>query len=292
MRPVLIEERRKGMAQMKLAGRARRKTQDRFMASFWAVTSTGQTPCSLAALRLPLPDRQLDDERPVTASESMTRRRSTVPVVIETADDLGRAIRVLRRKCPVMRAIHDETGNPELRRRPGGLAGLARIVIGQQVSVASAAAIWARTEAAFRPFTAEVLLAAPDTVYREAGLSTGKVRTLKALAGAVAEGVLDFDELAGLDNVAIGEALTAVPGIGPWTSDVYIMFCLGRADAFPAGDLALQVALQAATGLEKRPTAAELLEYAERWKPHRLAAAHLLWAYYRVKRRPNSGVPL
>jgi DNA-3-methyladenine glycosylase II len=188
--------------------------------------------------------------------------------------------------------MHDRSGLPPLRRRPGGFEGLARIVVGQQLSIASAAAIWSRTEAAVTPFAPEALLAASDATLRGAGLSTGKVRTLRAVATAIAEGGLDLDGLAGLGDAEIHEALTGVSGIGPWTADVYILFCLGRADGFAPGDLALQVALQMATDLETRPSAKELAAFAERWRPWRGVAARLLWAYYKVEKDARSGAPV
>ncbi|MEZ5857150.1 MAG: DNA-3-methyladenine glycosylase 2 family protein [Hyphomicrobiaceae bacterium] len=211
---------------------------------------------------------------------------------IETNADLEAGIKALRRKCAVVRRMHERVGLPPLRRRPGGLAGLARIVIGQQVSVASAAAIWGRTEQVVGTFEADRLLALTDDDWRAAGLSTGKIRTLRAIGAAVAEGRLDLDQLAALDDEDIAARLTAISGIGPWTSDVYIMFCIGRADGFAAGDLALQVALQMASGMATRPRAQELADFAERWRPWRGVAARLLWDYYRIEKQGNSGVPV
>lgn len=214
------------------------------------------------------------------------------PRLIETEADLEEGIRRLRRKCAVIRRVHDATGLPPLRRRAGGFEGLARIVVGQQLSVASAAAIWARTEAAVSPFEAPRLLATPDAVLRAAGLSVGKVRTLRAVATAIAGEGLDLDGLAEHSEPAVHETLTAIPGIGPWTADVYILFCLGRADGFAAGDLALQVALQQAAGLEERPSIKDLAAFAERWRPWRGVAARLLWAYYKVVKDAKSGIPV
>jgi DNA-3-methyladenine glycosylase II len=188
--------------------------------------------------------------------------------------------------------MHDAAGVPPLRRRPAGFEGLSRIVVGQQLSVASATAIWGRTAAIVTPFEAAPLMKTPDEQLRSAGLSVGKVRTLRAVATAVLEGGLDLHDLASRSEEDVHEALTAITGIGPWTADIYIMFCLGRADGFAAGDLALQVALQMATGLEARPSAKELGEFAERWRPWRSAAALLLWAYYKVRKDTGTAIPV
>jgi DNA-3-methyladenine glycosylase II len=222
----------------------------------------------------------------------MRARRQPAPRLIETETDLEAGIRALRRKCAIVRGMHDRTGLPPLRRRPGGFEGLARIIVGQQLSIASAAAIWARTETAIAPFKAPALLAASDETLRAAGLSAGKVRTLRAIATAVAEQGLDLDALHGHDDAEVHARLTAITGIGPWTADIYIMFCLGRADGFAPGDLALQIALQKAARLDRRPSAKELAELAERWRPWRSVAARLLWAYYKIEKDARSGAPV
>jgi DNA-3-methyladenine glycosylase II len=222
----------------------------------------------------------------------MASRRLSKPRLIETEADLKDGIRALRRKCAIARLMHDSAGVPPLRRRQGGFEGLARIVVGQQLSVASASAIWGRTAAAVTPFEAVPLMETPDETLRAAGLSVGKVRTLRAAAAAVLEGRLDLEKLARRSEEEVHEALTAVTGIGPWTADIYIMFCLGRADGFAPGDLALQVALQMAAGLEARPNAKELAEFAERWRPWRSVAALLLWAYYKVRKETGTAVPV
>lgn len=215
----------------------------------------------------------------------------TRPRIIAGEDDLQAGIKILRRKCEIIRLMHTAAGDPPLRRRPGGFEGLARIIVGQQVSVASAEAIWARVAALAVPFEPGLLIGLSDATLLGAGLSRGKVRTLRALAVAITQG-LDLGRLDELHDDAVREALTQVTGIGPWTSDIYIMFCLGRADGFPPGDLALQVAAQMAMKLETRPTERELVAIAERWRPWRGVAARVLWAYYRVAKSANSGVPV
>ncbi len=193
--------------------------------------------------------------------------------------DLLPGVRALRRKCAIMRQVHDTAGHPPLRLRPAGFEGLARIIVGQQLSVASATAIWNRTVAAVHPFKPRALLALSDAELASAGLSRPKIRTLRAMAEACANG-LNLAKLERASDEEVHAALTQVVGIGPWTADVYIMFCLGRADAWAPGDLALQIAAQRAMDLAERPTAEELRQIGERWRPWRGVAARLLWAYY------------
>lgn len=203
-------------------------------------------------------------------------------VSIETEADILKGVRSLRRKCPIMRRVHDATGDPPLRRRAPGFEGLARIIVGQQVSVASANAIWQRCETAFKPFTSEILAAHDDDALRQAGLSRPKVRTLRAISSAVLDDGLRLDDFGGASDAEIHERLCAIKGVGPWTADIFLMFCLGRPDAFAPGDLALQVAAQHALELADRPTADELLARAEAWRPWRGVSARLLWAYHKV----------
>ena len=123
------------------------------------------------------------------------------------------------------------------------------------------------------------------------GLSRAKIRTLKAVAGEIVAGRLDFGAVAAMDADAAHAALTGLHGIGPWTADVYLLFCLGNADAWPGGDLAVQEAVRAGLGLPHRPSAKEMTLLAEPWRPYRGAAAHLWWAYYRCLRQ-RTGAPL
>lgn len=205
---------------------------------------------------------------------------------IETADDIRAGARALRKLCPVIRRVHDLVGDPPLRRNASGFVGLAQVVVSQQLSTASAGAIWNRTAVVVDPFDAKTLLAVDDAILRTAGLSRGKVKTLRAVAAAQVSGALSFDEQIAADELR--EALLAISGIGPWTADIYAMFCLGEADGFAAGDLALQLAAQRAFGLEGRPNVRELEEIAERWRPWRGVAARLLWSFY-AHREPKAG---
>jgi DNA-3-methyladenine glycosylase II len=211
--------------------------------------------------------------------------------IIATEGDIRDGVRALRRKCATMRRLHDLAGDPPLRRRPAGFEGLARIIVGQQVSVASATAIWGRTAAACTPFEPHVLLALEDKDLAGAGLSRPKIRTLRAIAQACSGG-LDLTRLDGLSEEEIHDALTGVVGIGPWTADVFILFCLGRADGWAPGDLALQVAAQRAFELAERPDKVEMVALAERWRPWRGVAARMLWTYYAYLKQQRSAVPV
>jgi DNA-3-methyladenine glycosylase II len=169
------------------------------------------------------------------------------------------------------------TGPLPLRLRPPGFAGVLDIIVGQQVSVASARAIYARlVEAGLdRP---ENVLRVGDDGLRAAGLSRPKARYVLALA----EREFDFDALHCLSDDEAIAALVAMPGIGPWTAQVYVMFCMGRRDIFPSGDLALQEAARGLFDLPARPTPKDLTAMATAWSPWRSVAARLLFAYYRV----------
>lgn len=192
---------------------------------------------------------------------------------------------------PRLAALLDATGRPALRRRPAGFSGLCAMVIAQQVSTASARAILARLHAQLGgAIDPGAVLAAGTDGLRAAGLSAPKIRTLTAMAQRIADGTVDLDALAALGSMEAREHLVRLPGIGYWTADVYLLFALGRADAFPEGDLALQVAASEAFGLERRCHALGLKAIAEDWRPLRGVAAHMLWAYYGV-RRAGAGTP-
>ena len=210
---------------------------------------------------------------------------------MEQQADLERALAVLIAADPRLRPVFDAAGMPELRRRAPGFAGLAAIVIGQQLSTTSAAAIWGRLAAALQPLDAAAVLRTEDAALGGIGLSRAKIRGLKAVAGEIAAGRLDLAAMATMEADAAHAILTALPGIGPWTADVYLLFCLGNADAWPAGDLAVQEAVRAGLGLTLRPGAKAMAALAEPWRPFRGAAAHLWWAYYRTLRQ-RTGIPL
>jgi DNA-3-methyladenine glycosylase II len=204
---------------------------------------------------------------------------------LNTQADLENAIHALLEQDPRLKPIFQLAGMPALRRHDPGFAGLAAIVCGQQVSTASAAAIWARVSAAFDPFHHDALRRARADRLGRLGLSAAKIRTLKSLARELAAQRLDLEVLANEDADAAHNTLTALHGIGPWTADVYLLFCLGHGDAWPAGDLAVQEAVKIGLGLKTRPTAKEMAPLAEPWRPMRGAAAHLWWTYYRALKK-------
>lgn len=201
---------------------------------------------------------------------------------IHTEADLDQAIKALIALDPRWAAILEYAGRPPLRRREGGFAGLAQIIVGQQVSTVSAAAIHGRLVAIGDPFDhVSVLRARRDRLVR-VGLSGAKIKTLKAIAKAIQSGAINLASLADLPADDAHAALVALHGIGPWTADLYLLACIGHADAWPAGDLALQQAARMAFGLRTRPTTKEMGPLAERWRPYRAVAARLLWTYYRA----------
>jgi DNA-3-methyladenine glycosylase II len=204
---------------------------------------------------------------------------------LNTQADLEAAIHALVKQDPRLKAIFELAGMPALRRREPGFAGLAAIVCGQQLSTASAAAIWGRVSAAFDPFDHAALRGARADRLGRLGLSAAKIKTLKNLARELAAERLNLDVLANEDADAAHNTLTALHGIGPWTADVYLLFCLGHGDAWPAGDLAVQEAVKMGLGLKTRPTEKQMAPLAEPWRPLRGAAAHLWWSYYRALKK-------
>src|ERR1700753_1209367 len=209
---------------------------------------------------------------------------------LETQADLEEAIHVLLKQDPRLRPVVEIRGVPALRQREPGFAGLAHIITGQQLSTASAAAIWARLSAAFDPFDHESIRKARADRLGRLGLAAAKIKTLKNIARALAEEKLNLDVLANEDADVAHSTLTALHGIGPWTADVYLLFCLGHGDAWPAGDLAVQEAGKIGLGLKSRQTPKEMASLAEPWRPLRGAAAHLWWSYYRVLKKREGAI--
>jgi len=211
---------------------------------------------------------------------------------LETQDDVDAGVRQLLGQDPRLEPVVAAGGRAALRRRPGGFAGLAQIIVAQQLSIASASAIWARLTAAFDPLAPARIRRARATTLARIGLSGAKIRALKAIATDIEKNGLDLDALADLPADDAHRALTALHGVGPWTADIYLLFCLGHADAWPAGDLAVQEAMRLAFRLKVRPTTKEMGPLAERWRPLRGVAALVLWTYYRaVKKRDAVPIP-
>ena len=197
--------------------------------------------------------------------------------IIETPDCVAEGAAWLARTEPRFAQVLSLTGPLPLRRQADGFSALLDAIVGQQVSVASARAIWARLAGAGLTDQSAMAMATDDAL-RAAGLSRQKARYGRALAQAG----IDFDALRLQPNAAVIATLVAVPGIGPWTAEIYAMFALGRADVFAPGDLALQEAARLLFDLPKRPTERAFRVMAEAWSPWRAVAARALWAYYRV----------
>jgi DNA-3-methyladenine glycosylase II len=205
---------------------------------------------------------------------------------LHTDADLRAGLEQLIAADPRLVPVAEKAGAFALRRREAGFPGLCAIVCGQQLSTASAAAIRARLFAAFVPFGHESVRKARTDKLKRLGLSAPKIKSIREIGKAVAKGRIDLTKVGEMDADDAHAALSALHGVGPWTADIYLLFCLGHADAFPAGDLAVQESARIAFGLRTRPDAKRLSKMAEAWRPWRGVAAHLLWAYYHaVKRR-------
>ncbi len=203
--------------------------------------------------------------------------------ILASDADIAEGLKHLRKADPRLRAVIKTAGPVPLRRSEGGFTGIARIVVSQQLSAASANAIWRKVAAAFPSFTPRSIARASDEKLRSCGLSGPKIRTLRAVAAAAIDG-LDLDALASCPAEEAHAALTAIHGIGPWTADIYLLFCLGHPDIMPAGDLALRIAVGTGLALPAPPSTAELHAIAEAWSPWRGVAACLFWAYYHQTR--------
>ncbi|MCF1745000.1 DNA-3-methyladenine glycosylase family protein [Paradevosia shaoguanensis] len=212
----------------------------------------------------------------------------TVPLPLEerldSVETLERHLARLLELDPRLHPVAETAGAFPLRINPPGFAGMAKIIIGQQVSVASARAIWSRFELVPGALEAASYAMLSEQDIEGVGLSGFKKRTIRAIAEAVAAGDLDFERLPSLSADEAVAELTRHKGIGPWTAEVYLMFCAAHPDVFPAGDLALQKAVGQGLGLAERPPARQLVEIARAWAPHRATAALLFWRYFAVMR--------
>lgn len=195
--------------------------------------------------------------------------------LIEGRDDLAEGAAHLVAVCPVWAQVLPGLVL-SLRRRPDGFAAIAHAIVGQQVSTAAAETVWGRMRVAGLDGEAAIAGAGEDAL-RAMGLSGRKARYLLGVAAAG----IDWAGLRALPDAEVEAVLTALPGIGPWTAQIYLLFALGRADAFAPADLALAEAARLLYGLPARPGAAELARLAEPWAPWRGVAARALWAYYR-----------
>jgi DNA-3-methyladenine glycosylase II len=209
---------------------------------------------------------------------------------INSLDDIARGLRALQISDPRLLQAMNIAGDVPLRRHPAGFESLCNIIVSQQISKASADAIFGRLKAAVDPFAPETLLALGETPLVTAGLSRPKQKTFFAIAEACSNG-LDLEAMCQLPADEAIAKMTVLPGIGPWTAEVYLLFCAGHPDVFPSADIALQNAVRHAFGLEDRPGAKALSAIAEAWSPWRGVAARLFWAYY-ANMKGREGVPL
>ncbi len=185
---------------------------------------------------------------------------------------------------PDLAAIVDRHGLPEFWAREPGFQTLVLLILEQQVSLASARAAYDRLNARLGSLTTEGILASTDAELRADGFSRQKARYVRVLSSALENGSIDLHAVATMDDESARIALVALPGIGPWTAEVYLLSALRRPDTWPVGDIALQEGARQARGLDARPSADELLVIGEGWRPHRATAARLLWHLYLSER--------
>lgn len=198
---------------------------------------------------------------------------------LETEADLSQAIARLIAVEPRFAGVLERHGLPSLRHMEPGLKSLLRIVTDQLISLKAGEAIWRRLEARLGDFECAGVRACPMDALRALGLSGTKAKTFHAAAAALHD--LDHSEIETLPDREVLARLTGIHGIGPWTADIYLLSALRRADAWPSGDLALQVAAQDLLGLPERPGPKAMMALAAGWSPYRAAAARLLWSHYR-----------
>ena len=211
---------------------------------------------------------------------------------MDLPDHARAAIARLVRLDPDFAGIEGAAGPLPWRTRATGFPGLLQAIVGQQISNGAAAAIWRRLAATPGALHPAGLLALDDGALRAAGLSRPKILHARALALAFADGRLQADALAAMEDEAAVAALSAVRGMGRWTAEVYLLFALAREDVFPAGDLALAAAVADLKGLPARPGPAALRQIAAAWAPHRAVAARLLWHHWRYRTgRPTMDDP-
>ena len=204
--------------------------------------------------------------------------KSTMPL---NEESLARAVRNLCRREPRFRPVVKAHGVPSLRAGACGLEGMLIIVTEQFLSLAAAAAIWRRLAQRLAPFDATTILSCPQHELVGLGLSNAKAKSFHGLALAHQEGRFHHDGLLVLADDEARQQLIALPGVGPWSADIYLLSACLRPDVWPWGDVALQVAAQDLFGLKARPGKMEMLQIGESLRPHRAVAARLLWSHYR-----------
>lgn len=203
-----------------------------------------------------------------------------------TQKSLALAARELAARDEMLAGIHATYGDPPLWRRATGFSTLVHIILEQQVSLKSAKSMLLRLEAAIQPFEPQRFLQLGDAHLRSLGVTRQKSAYLLDLSSAIVSGELSFTKLGRMSDEEARIALTRIKGIGLWSADVYLLMAMRRADIWPAGDLALAVAMKDLHGLAERPGPEELERIAEKWRPHRAVAARMLWQYYLGRRFP------
>jgi DNA-3-methyladenine glycosylase II len=200
--------------------------------------------------------------------------------MVRTTESLSDSLNALAKREKAFAKVLKTHGHPEPRISEPGVETLLRTIVGQQVSVHAARSMWNKLIARLgQPIDLQKLLDSSDEELREAGLSRQKAGYARSLAALVLSGELDLAHLPEDDEEAIAE-LTKIKGIGRWSAEIYLLFAEGRHDVWPAGDLAVQVEIGKLMGLDGKPTEKQLRELAEKWRPHRGAAAVLAWHSY------------
>lgn len=210
---------------------------------------------------------------------------------IKSQTEIDEGMKYLCKISKELRAVSKIAEEVPLRLGEPNFEGLTSIIMAQQLSRASADAIFARLKNLVSPFTAENYLKAGEDAWIEAGLSRPKQRTMIAVSEAVIDGSLDLEGLCDLEPEEAMEQMVSIKGIGPWTAEVYLLFSAGHADIFPAGDLALQEAIKVAFNLNERPTDKMTRKIVADWSPWRGVAARLLWNYYAVLQKGRDATP-
>jgi DNA-3-methyladenine glycosylase II len=212
---------------------------------------------------------------PLSTILLLSRLNNHFPIVNDAS------VKALFDADPLFKSIHDRIGLPANWSRPPGFVSLSRIILDQQVSLASAYAHYVKLNSYIPAFTPEHILKLSDAEMRACQISRQKAKYLRALSDALMSGELNLDTLAEQPDSAIRRQLTNIKGIGEWTTDIYMIMCLQSPDIFPIGDIAL---VNATRELTTASTKEQILELAEQWRPFRSLAAFFLWHHYLTKR--------
>ena len=208
----------------------------------------------------------------------------TITNRIRTRDDLNQMAKLVAAQDARLAYALQLSGPLALQRQPATFASVLNIIVGQQVSTASAAAIWRRIETKVTPLTPAHYLSLNPTQIDELGMTQQKKIYAKGLAQAVVNGDLNLRRLHRLEDEEAISRLCEMKGIGRWTAEVFALFALGRVDVLPTGDLALQEAARSLYEMTARPSAQDFENMGLQWAPYRGIAAHILWAYYRYQK--------